>query len=187
MDANLTGSLSIVGDRKMDLDLSAKTNLGLLQNFSQDIYSSGNIALGATVRGTVSKPLVTGKLELKNASVNHVNLPNGISNANGLIVFNGNTATVRTLTAQSGGGKVGMTGFVAMGDQFRLGLRATANSVRVRMQQGVSVVVSAFVERDRNNCIEPCLGGHHHQSHYVRSAERYGRDPYTNGAACTGA
>ena len=145
MDANLTGSLSIVGDRKMDLNLSAKTNLGLLQNFSQDIYSSGNIALGATVRGTVSKPLVTGNLELKNASINHVSLPNGISNANGLIVFNGNTATIRTLTAQSGGGKVGMTGFVALGDQLRLGLRATANSVRVRMQQGVSVVVTAFV------------------------------------------
>ncbi|HYI93855.1 MAG TPA: translocation/assembly module TamB domain-containing protein [Bryobacteraceae bacterium] len=144
-DANVTGSVSLIGDRKMDLNLSAKTDIGLLQNFSQDIYSSGNIVLGATVRGTLAKPLVTGNLELKNASINHVNLPNGISNANGLIVFNGNTATIRTLTAQSGGGKVGMTGFVAMGDQLRLGLRATANSVRVRMQQGVSVVVSAFV------------------------------------------
>ncbi len=129
----------------MELDIAANTNIGLLQNFSQDIYSSGNVILSANVRGTMSKPLVNGRLELQNASVNYADFPNGLQNANGLVVFNGNTATVRNMTAQSGGGKVTLSGFASYTDTLRLGLRATANSVRVRLQQGVSVVANAFL------------------------------------------
>jgi Uncharacterized protein conserved in bacteria len=90
----------------MNLDLTAKTNLALLQSFNRDIYSSGSVSLTAGVRGTLSKPLVNGQLQLQNASINHVDLPNGLQNANGLVVFSGNTATIRNLTAESGGGKV---------------------------------------------------------------------------------
>jgi translocation and assembly module TamB len=129
----------------VELDVAANTNIGLLQNFSQDIYSSGNVILSASVRGTMSKPLVNGRLELQNASINYADFPNGLQNANGLVVFNGNTATVRNMTAQSGGGKVTLSGFASYTDTLRLGLRATANSVRVRLQQGVSVVANAFL------------------------------------------
>jgi len=144
-DINATGTVSLVQTQQLNLNLNAKTDLGLLRNFSQDIYSSGNIVLASTVRGTLQKPLVNGQLELKNASINHVDFPNGISNANGQVIFNGNTATIKSMTAETGGGKLALSGFISLGDTLRLGLRATANQVRVRTQQGVSVVANAAI------------------------------------------
>jgi translocation and assembly module TamB len=144
-DVNATGTVSLIEKQPNDLSVSAKTNLELLQNFNQDIYSSGNIALAATVRGTLRKPLVSGQLELQNASVNHVDFPNGLSNANGLVIFSGNTATIRKLTAESGGGQIRISGFASYSETLRLGLRANANNVRIRPQQGVSIVASAFI------------------------------------------
>ena len=144
-DLNAAGTVSLLQTQPVDLNLSAKTDLGILQNLNRDIYSSGGITFGATVKGTLKKPDVNGKLELQNASINHVDFPNGLSNANGVVILSGNTATIRNVTAQSGGGKITLSGFAIYGDAPRLGLRATANNVRVRTQQGVSIVASAFL------------------------------------------
>ena len=144
-DIKATGSAAVATTQQMDFNINAKTNLGILQNFSQDIYASGDVALGGTIRGTMNKPLVNGKLELQNASLNHVSLPNGLSNANGSVIFNGTTATVRNITAESGGGKITLSGFATLSDTLRLGLRAVANNVRFRTQQGASIVASAFL------------------------------------------
>ena len=59
---------------------------------------------------------MNGRLDLQNASFNYASAPNGISNANGSVFFNGNTATLQNITGESGGGKVRLTGFVTMGD-----------------------------------------------------------------------
>jgi translocation and assembly module TamB len=144
-DIHATGTVGVLNAQTMALNVSAKTNLELLESFSRDIYASGMVALNGTVRGTMAKPLVTGQLEVQNASFNHTSVPNGLSNANGLIVLSGNTATIRNLTGESGGGKVALSGFATYSDTFRLGLRATATDVRVRTQQGVSIVASSTV------------------------------------------
>src|SRR5262249_48992812 len=83
--------------------------------------------------------------DLQNPSINHVDLPNGLSNASGTIVFNGQSATIRNLTGESGGGRVAFSGFVSYTDMLRLGLRATLTNVRVREESGVSIVASATV------------------------------------------
>lgn len=129
----------------MNVTVKGNMNLAMLQNFSQDITSSGSIVLATTVRGPLAKPLVNGTLELKKASFNYATLPNGISNANGVVTFNGTNAQVRNMTAESGGGTVTLNGFTIMDDTLRFGLRANASNVRVRLQQGVSVVADANV------------------------------------------
>ena len=48
--------------------------------------------LPTEVRGTFAKPVVNGRLELHNASLNYTEIPNGITNANGVVLFNGNNA-----------------------------------------------------------------------------------------------
>jgi translocation and assembly module TamB len=115
-----------------------------LQDFDRDLTSSGSIVLATTVRGTIDDPVVNGKAEIHDGAANYTGLPNGISNANGAIVFNGNSASVRNMTAESGGGKVTLSGFAALnGDNRRFALRANASSVRVRLDQGASVVADA--------------------------------------------
>lgn len=142
IQANGTASFQT---QTLNVTLNATTNLGLLQNFNHNVYSSGSIVLATTVRGTMAKPLVNGRLELHDASVNYSEFPNGISNANGAVVFSGNTASVRDLTAETGGGKLTLGGFASYGEVLRFGLRADAAGVRVRMQQGVSAVADANI------------------------------------------
>jgi translocation and assembly module TamB len=144
-DIAASGTVAIAQTQAINLKVNANSDIGLLQNFDRDIFASGKVVLAASVGGTTEKPRVNGSLQLQKASVNYVDVPNGLSNANGTIVFNGTTATIRDLTGESGGGKVALTGFVSYTDMLRLGLRATATNVRIRPEEGVSVVVSATV------------------------------------------
>ncbi len=84
--------------------------------------------------------------ELSNASINSANLPNGLSNANGVILLQGNRANIQTLTAESGGGKVTLSGFASLGGNFGFALHASASQVRVRVQEGVRIMVAADVK-----------------------------------------
>ncbi|MBV9038482.1 MAG: translocation/assembly module TamB domain-containing protein, partial [Acidobacteriaceae bacterium] len=127
----------------LNLDVNANADLGVLQDIDRDFYSSGAIALNAVVRGSFAQPLVNGKVELKNANVNYAESPNGLSNANGVILLNGTNAAIQNLTGESGGGKVALSGFVGyVNDTVNFNLRATANRVRVRTS-GVSVTSDA--------------------------------------------
>ena len=141
-DIRASGSVPL-SSGTFDLNISANTNLGILREVDRDIVSSGAIVIATTVRGTWDQPLVNGRAELRNASFNHAALPNGLSNGNGVITFNGNSATIRNLTAETGGGKVTMDGFASFRDTLRFGLKANATMVRVRLQQGVSIVSNA--------------------------------------------
>src|SRR5581483_1681081 len=106
--ANLKSGRSPLG-----LSVNAGVDLGMLQDVDRDVYSSGSLSLTALIRGDFSQPLVNGRVELKNANVNYTQLPNGISNANAVILLNGTSASIQTFTAESGGGKVTLTGFAA--------------------------------------------------------------------------
>jgi translocation and assembly module TamB len=144
-DITATGTIAIAQTQRMNLTVKANSDIGLIRGFNRDIFASGKAVLSASVTGTMAKPQILGSLELKNASINHVDIPNGLSNATGVIVFNGTTATIRNLTGESGGGKVVLSGFVTFTDILRLGLRVTATNVRIRPENGVSVVISAMV------------------------------------------
>ncbi len=144
-DIQVSGTASLK-DQSMDLTLNANSNLGLLESFDRDISSSGNVALAASVRGTVSNPLVNGKLEIHNGNFNYTGLANGISNANGVVLLSGNSASVQNLTAQSGGGKLTLGGFVVMAGSPRFGLHAKASSVRIELEPGVSAVADGNLD-----------------------------------------
>ena len=143
-DIQATGSASLT-QQTLDVDVNANANLALAQSFSQDIVSSGAIVATARVRGAFSNPQVNGQLQLQKASLNYTGFSNGISNANGTIVFNGSNATIRNLEGESGGGRLTASGFVGYTDQIRFGLRTRGSNVRIRIEQGVSVVMDADV------------------------------------------
>ena len=68
--------------------------------------------------------------------------PNGLSNANGTVNFNGTEAIIQNLTGETGGGKVTLSGIVTYGGsemQFRL--TATADKVRVDYPESVTTQV----------------------------------------------
>lgn len=141
-DLQAHGTAAIDG-QTLDLTVNANTNLSLARRFDRDVISSGSVVLAATVRGAMRQPLVNGKLELHDASVNYTKFPNGLSHANGIVQFNGNNASLQNITAESGGGKVILSGFVAFREELRFGLRVKAANVRVLPQEGISAVFDA--------------------------------------------
>ena len=67
----------------------------------------------------------------------YADFSNGLTNANGVILFNGTRATIQSLTAESGGGKVEATGFAALtGGLMAFRLEAKTRDVRVRYPRG---------------------------------------------------
>lgn len=143
-DLSISGSVLLDAKNTLDLHVDGKADLSVLHVFERDIYSSGAVALQATIRGNAQLPTIGGYLDLKNANLNLVDAPNGLSNANGRIVFDGNRANIQSLTAETGGGKVKMTGFVAFaGGTYTFRLAADAQGVRIRYPEGVSTIADA--------------------------------------------
>jgi translocation and assembly module TamB len=144
-DLQVTGTLPLNGDA-MSVGVKGGVNLAVLQQFDRDISSSGNLVLAAEVRGAASRPQLTGQVELQNAAFHYVDLPVGLSQANGVIALSGSSAAIRNLTAQAGGGQVNITGSATLTDMLRFNVQTNASRVRVMVQPDVGVVASAKVE-----------------------------------------
>ncbi len=137
-------------NNQMAVNLNANADLDLLQDVDRNFYSSGSVAMNALIHGTASQPVVNGRIELKNANVNYALAPNGISNANGVILLNGTSALIQNLTGESGGGKVVLAGFVGYHDaNLTFHLRGNATNVRVRYS-GISVTSNGTVNLTGN-------------------------------------
>ena len=118
----------------------------MLQLFNPDLLGSGISTVSATVRGGLSQPDVNGRLELKNASLYLTDVPNGLDKANGVIIFDRSRATIQELAAETGGGKISFQrgSFVGFGTQtLTYHVQATADHVRYRSPEGVSITVNA--------------------------------------------
>jgi translocation and assembly module TamB len=140
------GRLALDSKDPWNLDVDGNINLAILQIFNPDLLGSGASMLKAAIRGSLTDPQVDGRLELKDASLFLKDLPNGIDQANGVILFDRNRATVQSLTAMTGGGRVtfqtgSFVGFRGLALSYRL--QATADNVRYRSPDGISVTVSA--------------------------------------------
>jgi translocation and assembly module TamB len=140
MQVSVNGTAPLTPGKSMDLALNGNIDLKLLQSFDSDLFAGGTVALNANANGTLSQPRMTGRAELKDVSFYAPDAPNGISKANGVIVLNGTSATIQTLTARVGGGETSITGsasFSGANQSYNLQIHGT--KIRTRYQ-GASVV-----------------------------------------------
>ena len=140
-DLTIAGRVSLPQRNPLDLRLSGRIDLAILDTVSPGLKSSGAATVEASVRGPFNAPQLTGRLDLAGAAFNYADLPNGITNASGSILFAGDQATIQNLTGESGGGKIQLSGFAGYASRpavFRLHL--AASQVRVRYPEGVSTV-----------------------------------------------
>ncbi len=154
-----SGSMNLKNAKDpLALTLKAGVDLGILQDADRDFYSSGNLALDTVIRGSFAEPRANGHIELKNANVNYSGAPNGLSNANGTILLSGTSLSIQKLTAESGGGKIAMTGFATLGVRVpSFNLKAVASKVRVRYA-GVSATSDGTINLT-GNLRRSLLGG----------------------------
>ena len=143
-DLEASGTIAIHSKNPWNLRLRGALSLPVLSIFEPDLLATGTSTVDATIRGTLDKPNIVGRMELKQANLNFKGLPNGVENANGSIVFDRTRANIEKLTAQSGGGDLALSGFIDFGgDQFVYRLGANAQRVRVRYPEDVSTTFDA--------------------------------------------
>ena len=142
-DLSLTGRVQLQSKNPLDLRVNGHIDLAIMHDFNSDFVASGVVTADATVRGAMANPQITGRLQFQNAGFNVADLPNGISNANGAILFTGDRATIENLSGETGGGRVDLSGFAAYGGNPAVfQLYAKAHEVRVRYPEGVSTVAT---------------------------------------------
>jgi translocation and assembly module TamB len=143
-DLSLSGTINPQQKNALDLRVGGTFDLASLRDFNQDIYGSGMIETGVTIRGPVAQPQVSGRLDIKDATVSLTELPVVVSKTNGVILFDGSRATIQSLSGESGGGKVTLTGFAGYGgDTLIFRLQANAHELRVRYPEDFSTVANA--------------------------------------------
>ncbi len=136
-----SGTVAFTGDAPLNAQLRGTVNLALIHQFAPEVTAGGSISLDATMKGSFATPDFTGKAQLRNGEAHYAGFANGLTNANGEITFNGTRATIQTLSAETGGGRVDASGFAALSNgvvAFRID--AKAREVRVRYPEGVSSV-----------------------------------------------
>jgi translocation and assembly module TamB len=144
-DTNIevAGTVGLNEKALWNLDVRGGINLAILQLFNADLVARGSAVVDATLKGPLRDPQLNGKLELRKASLYFGDVPVGVDNANGVVLFDRNRATIQKLTAEVGGGQIGLSGFVGFGTgQVVYRVQATANQVRLRYE-GVSLTANA--------------------------------------------
>jgi translocation and assembly module TamB len=148
-DFSLTGRIALQQKSPLDLRAAGKVDLALVHDLNPDFTASGSVTMDATIRGPLDSPQVNGRTEFQKAAFNIEGVPNGISNANGVLMFTGDKtsgtrATIQSFTGETGGGKIELTGFASYNSgQTLFRLHARASQVRIRYPEGVSTVVDA--------------------------------------------
>jgi translocation and assembly module TamB len=126
-----------------NLAVQGTVNLAILQLLNADLLARGTANVNTTLRGSLRDLQINGRLEFANASLYMNDVPNGIDNASGEIRFDRNRATIETLTAETGGGKVAFSGFLEFGEPLIYRLQADVRQVRVRYPADVSLTANA--------------------------------------------
>jgi translocation and assembly module TamB len=142
-DVNASGHLDFAAPGALELRLQGSVNLALLEDFQSHMYSAGSLGLDVTARGDLAHPDVYGRVEVKNASLSFGDFPNGIENANGVVFLYRDRMTIDSLSAQTGGGRIDITGFAGLAGTTTFHFQAKAAGVRVRYPEGISSTANA--------------------------------------------
>ncbi len=145
-DFTAHGRAHLAGAKGLDIRLDGSVNMTLFQSLNPKILARGTLGVNLSASGTLSQPVLQGRLEVKNAAVSHNDFPSGLSGLNGVLLFDRNRIQIESLSGATGGGAVALTGSATyQRGMFLLDFGATAHDVRLRYPPGVSSTANAGV------------------------------------------
>ena len=146
-DLQLSGTLSYLRRNPWNLRLQGSLDLSMLTAFREDLMAEGRSTVDAWVRGSLLQPQINGRLEFENAAFRLRDLPNGLEQVNGAILFNRTRATFEKFTSKTGGGELRLSGFIGFGgEEWVYRLHGQAQRVRIRYPEGVSMIIDAELD-----------------------------------------
>jgi translocation and assembly module TamB len=143
-DFTAHGRAHLSGLQELDLRVDGSINLTLLQSLSPKILARGNVGVNLTATGIISDPILQGRLEIKDTFVSHNDFPSGLSDLNGVLIFDRNRFQIEKLSGTTGGGAIALTGSaIYESGLLQLDFGVTAHGVRLRYPPGVSSTANA--------------------------------------------
>jgi len=137
------GVIQLGGEHEMNFHADGVVDFGLLPSFKPDLTSSGKMEINVAVTGTLARPETRGQVTITNGAISYTDLPNGLSNTNGTLVFDQNRLRVQSLTAQTGGGTLTLGGTINYSKGLSFDLTATSKDIRLRYPPGISSYADA--------------------------------------------
>ena len=144
-DLAVKGTVQLTGEHALDVRSRGRVNLKLLQVINPNLVAYGPANFTVNVAGVFAHPQLSGRLELADAAVSFLDLPNGLSQINGSLVFAQDRMQIEKLTAHTGGGELNVGGFLAYRNGLFFDLTATGHDIRLRYPPGVSSSADATV------------------------------------------
>lgn len=138
-DLQLSGNARFDRERPLRFLLKGAVNMRLLTGAVPDLHAQGQADINVSVEGTISKPRITGRLSMRDASANYEEFPVGLSHLTGEFAFDRSRLLFEHVTAESGGGQLTLSGNVTYGEgPLRFEISAATPQVRIRYPAGVS-------------------------------------------------
>jgi translocation and assembly module TamB len=139
-DFQISGSARFDRERPIHVNVTGAVNLGLLKGMMPDMRAQGEANVNVAMEGTMSKPRITGRATVRDASANYSDFPVGLSHLNGDLVFDRSRLLFENVTADSGGGQLTLNGSVTYGEEgpTRYEIYARTPQVRIRYPAGMS-------------------------------------------------
>ncbi len=109
-----------------------------MHTLDPEVTSYGASNLDLTVNGPMAQPAISGRINIEHGGLSMIDLPAGLGDINGSLVFNQDRLEVEHLTARTGGGLVTFGGFITYGRTIGFNLTANGNEIRFRYA-GISV------------------------------------------------
>jgi translocation and assembly module TamB len=138
-DFRVGGFVRFAGDRAMDLRVAGAANLRLFSEFVPNLDVRGPALIDAAIAGNLSRPSITGRVHVQDASVRYGDFPAGLSRLAGDFIFDTSRITFNDVTSETGGGRLLLSGSLAYGNgAVNYDLTAHTEQVRVRYPTGMS-------------------------------------------------
>lgn len=143
-DFTAHGRAQLSGAQEMDLGLNGTINMTLLQTLNPKLLARGTLGVTLTATGTMQQPVLQGQLDVKNTFLSHNDFPSGLSDLNGVLIFDRNHVQIQNLSGTTGGGTIALNGSATYENGIaQLDVGATAQGVRLRYPPGVSSTANA--------------------------------------------
>jgi translocation and assembly module TamB len=137
------GTVDLNGRRELDIHASGQVNLGLLQTMYPDFLTTGTVDIQGRATGTLSEPVLQGKVTVARGGVAALGQPASLGDINGTLIFTQDRLQIEQLTARSGGGLIRLGGYMQYGRFLEFNITAQGDDVRLRYPPGMSSTANA--------------------------------------------
>jgi len=143
-DFTAHGRAHLAGAQELDVGLDGTINMALFQSLNPKILARGTLGVSLSATGSMQDPVLQGRLDVKNTFISHNDFPSGLSDLNGVLVFDRNRVQIQNLSGTTGGGTIALSGSATYEHGVaQLDVGATAQGVRLRYPPGVSSTATA--------------------------------------------